>query len=69
MPFNGEVRDRGLIQDGKHDGPWVFLPQRPEGIEGPSKQAKQKGVWTFFNPDGIKVPERSGIHHGGALVD
>lgn len=52
-PFTGEVRGRGLIQNGKRDGPWIFFDDNGQRLSaGDFKAGQEDGPWVFFHPNG-----------------
>ncbi len=52
-PFTGEVRGRGLIEDGRLEGAWIFFDDNGQRLsEGRFLGGKRVGPWVFFHPNG-----------------
>ena len=67
VPFSGEIDEgleRGELEDGKKEGPWVFYFANGQlWRKGAYKDGKQEGPWVFYSDNGQLY--RKGVYKDG----
>lgn len=63
-PYTGEVRGRGVIENGKLERAWIFTDENGQRLsEGLFRDGVREGPWVFFHPNG-QMASRGGFKDG-----
>ena len=72
VPFTGKVDEglsRGVIKNGKREGPWVvYWDDGTLKAKGSIKNGKHEGPWVWFVDDGTKIEIVSGTYRDGKKI-